>query len=251
MRAVGIFSDRISRLLDPGEREAVLGDLEEMGVGPWQALTEIGGLVLRREAGHLSNWRPWVAALGVSVPTSFMFMGESVALCAGGVSLAAAVATRQPYAPAIEMLAVQALLLAGWAWTCGRLVGSLSRRTAWFSILAYGSPCLFCLSRFRVASLSRLSLLLFVLPLAMGLWQGLRKGSVGPRIGVATAAVVTALAIIVQLGAPGGAGIASRLISNLVQTWPAWCLAAISLKGARERAGTGRSPFERNHHEHS
>src|SRR5580658_1334728 len=83
MRAVWFLLERVSCILEPAEREAVLGDLKEAGEGPWQTLVEIVGLVLRRQAGHWKDWRPWVAAIGVSVPTSFLLMGDSVMLFSG------------------------------------------------------------------------------------------------------------------------------------------------------------------------
>jgi hypothetical protein len=249
MRAVLLLPERVSRLLEPAEREAVLGDLEEAGEGPWQALAQIAGLVLRRQAGHWRNWRPWVAAFGVSVPTSFMLMGDSVMLCSGCVKLAGSRAPGQLFAAEIEILAVQTLLLAGWSWTCGYLVGSISRRTVWFSIAAYCAPCLFCLSRFRIESLSRLSLLLFVLPLAAGVWLGLRGRRVRPRFGVAAAAIITALAVITQVGVPGGAGSAWGWIGSLVLTWPSWCLAVASLNDAKESPSAQRSTFGIKQHE--
>src|SRR5260370_28185090 len=42
------------------------------------------------------------------------------------------------------------------------VVGSMSRRTLWASAALCCSPCLFCLARFRIGSLSRLCLLLFL-----------------------------------------------------------------------------------------
>src|SRR5450432_1936448 len=81
MKAARILTETVSRFLVPAEREAVLGDLQEAGEGPWQTFAGLAGLVLRRQAGHWKNWRPWVAAFGVSVPTSFMLMGDSVMLC--------------------------------------------------------------------------------------------------------------------------------------------------------------------------
>jgi hypothetical protein len=178
-----------------------------------------------------------------------MLMGESVILCSGCVKLAGAFAAGQPFGAEIGILTVQALLLVGWSWTCGYIVGSISRRTAWFSIVAYCSPCLFCLSRFRIESLSRLSLLLFVLPLAGGLWQGLKGPRVKPRSGVAAAAIITALAVIAQFGVAGAAGNALGWICSLVQTWPSWCLALASLNAAKRGVGTKRPAFEIEQHE--
>jgi hypothetical protein len=248
MRAAWSLPEWMSRLLDPEEREAVLGDLREAGEGPWQTLAEITGLVLRRQAGLWKNWRPWVAAFAVSVPTSFMLMGDSVMVCAACAKLAGIGAIGPSLASKIAILALQTLLLTGWSWTCGNLVGSLSRRTAWFSILSYCSPCIFCLSRFRIESLSRFSLLLFVLPLAWGLLRGLKGKIVDPRLAVAAAAALTAIAVLTRVAASGGTGFALGWTGNLILTWPSWCLAAVSLDAAREDVCAKRS-FETEQHE--
>jgi hypothetical protein len=251
MRPAWMLSERVSRFLEPAEREAVLGDLMESGEGPWQTLAGIAGLVLRRQAGHWRNWRPWVAAFGVSVPTSFMLMGGSVGLCSTFVKLAAAGAAGRLSAAAVEIVAVQTLLLAGWSWTCGYLVGSISRRTAWFSVVAYGFPCLFCLSRFRIESLPRLSLLLFVVPLALGLWQGLGRRKVTPRFSVAAATIITALAFIALADSTGTLGSVSGWECSIVQTWPAWCLAVASLHSAKGRGSAQRPTLKTEQYEPS
>jgi hypothetical protein len=65
------LADELSRTLDPGEREAVWGDIEESGDTAGQALRNILGLVARRQATLWKNWQPWmtlallVAPLGV------------------------------------------------------------------------------------------------------------------------------------------------------------------------------------------
>jgi hypothetical protein len=249
MRASWNLAEWVGRFLEAAEREAVLGDLAEAAEGPWHAFTGIVGLVFRRQAALWTNWRPWVAAFGVSVPTSFMLMGNSVMLCARCVTLAETRAAGQLYPAQIEVLAVQALLLAGWSWTCGYFVGSISRRTVWFSVIAYASPCLFCLSRFRIESLSKLSLLLFVLPLAFGLLQGLKDRRV--RFGVSAAAIITALAIIMRVGETGGAGNAFGWACSLAQTWPAWCLAVAASNTAKFNSVAKRPTFETERHEPS
>jgi hypothetical protein len=43
-----------SQLLEPGERDAVNGDLEEAGESGWRALLDVLGLVVRRQA---ALWR--------------------------------------------------------------------------------------------------------------------------------------------------------------------------------------------------
>ncbi len=57
------LADRVSILLEPGERKAVRGDLAESGEGGWQALAGMLGLVARRQAALWCDWRPWVALM--------------------------------------------------------------------------------------------------------------------------------------------------------------------------------------------
>src|SRR5579863_1368367 len=69
-----------SSMLDRDEREAVLGDLIEAGEGVWRAMLAVLGLVLYREAAVWKTCRPWITALGLSVPCSFLLMGASLSV---------------------------------------------------------------------------------------------------------------------------------------------------------------------------
>ena len=160
-----------SRLLDGDEREAVLGDLMEARVSPWEGWSGVIGLITRRQAMLWKSWRPWLAGFGVALPCSFLLMSVSLSVSWSYMRLLcpellrSAALTR---GSAIAVLLWQAFLLIAWAWTGGFVVGSTSKRTLWVSALLYYSPCLFCLSRFRVESLSRYCLLLFLLPAIWG-----------------------------------------------------------------------------------
>jgi hypothetical protein len=214
--------DLVSRLLPPGEREVVQGDLLEGGESAWQSLLAVVGLVIRREAALWRNWRPWLAAFGLAVPSSFLLMGFSLSVShayqqlVGGLVLDA---TGMTIGPGLALFLCNVLLLAAWSWTGGFVVGSVSRRTVWVSAALSFAPCLFCLERFRVESLSRLCLLLF-LPVA--LW-GARRGFQIARIkrssAIALAIAVTALTI--PTWSSGGAW-----IPNWALSWPAWFLVA-------------------------
>ena len=214
--------DLVSRLLPPGEREVVQGDLLEGGESACQSLLAVVGLVIRREAALWRNWRPWLAAFGLAVPSSFLLMGFSLSVShayqqlVGGLVLDA---TGMTIGPGLALFLCNVLLLAAWSWTGGFVVGSVSRRTVWVSAALSFAPCLFCLERFRVESLSRLCLLLF-LPVA--LW-GARRGFQIARIkrssAIALAIAVTALTI--PTWSSGGAW-----IPNWALSWPAWFLVA-------------------------
>ncbi len=175
-----------SRLLEGEEREVVLGDLYEAGTSSWSGLADVAGLIVRREAALWRSWRPWLAGFGLSLPASFLLMGISLSV-SNGYQLCAWLLRNHPLfdpklvretglmvEPQIEFLLCRFLLLIGLAWTVGFVVGRVSRRTLWMSALLCLSPCLFCLARFRIPEMSRVSLLLFLLPAIWGAWCGLR-----------------------------------------------------------------------------
>jgi hypothetical protein len=214
--------DLVSRLLPPEEREVVQGDLLEGGESAWQSLLAVVGLVIRREAALWRNWRPWLAAFGLAVPSSFLLMGFSLSVShayqrlVGGPILHT---TGVTIGPGLALFLCNVLLLAAWSWTGGFVVGSVSRRTVWVSAALSFAPCLFCLERFRVESLSRLCLLLF-LPVALwGARKGLRVARIKRSSAIALAIAVTALTI--PTWSSGGAW-----IPNWALSWPAWFLVA-------------------------
>lgn len=132
------------------------------------------------------------------------------------------------------------LLLIGWSWTGGFVVGSLSRRTLWASTLLCYSPCLFCLSRFRVASLSRFCLLLFLVPAIWGVYRGLRISRM--KLGWAIALAITNTALMLP-GWSSGAHhwwAPPRWTLDWVLCWPAWYLVTTARR-AGSKAGLGGS----------
>src|ERR1700677_2874193 len=108
----------VSGLLEPAEREAVLGDLFEAGEGGWRAVFSVSGLLIRRQAGLWKNWRPWLAAFGLAVPGSFLLMGFSLS-----VSHAYEQWAGPGLRPGLALLLCNLILLIGWAWTGAFLVG--------------------------------------------------------------------------------------------------------------------------------
>lgn len=244
MRSAGWpMVEAAARLLARDEREAVLGDLVEADEGAWPGLRGVLGLVFRREVALWKSWRPWVAGFGVALPSSFLLMGASVTvtwsymrlLCP---ELLAKASLTKP--SGLLVLLCQALLLIGWSWTGGFVVGSVSRRTLWASMLLCYSPCLFCLSRFGIESLSRFSLLLFLLPAVWGVRQGLRTS----RINLPWAMIV-ALAITVLMIPSWGNGrwqwwSRSAWSLNWVLIWPAWYLVAKAWRPSRDLAREGK-----------
>ena len=177
-----------AHLLRDEEREAVLGDLSEAHESAWRGLLDVLGLVVRRQLLLWKNWRPWVSGFGLAFPSSFLLMGASVGVGMAYQGLNAAKSLNQP-----SLFLFQILLLAAWSWSSGFVAGKLSRQTLWTSVLLFLAPCLFCLARFRIPSLSRASLFLFLLPAAVGVFQGIRGIHIRLRASLALAGAVTAL----------------------------------------------------------
>lgn len=69
--------DKLSRMLEPSERDAVCGDLAELGLTGGQAFRDLLGLIARRQAALWKDWRPWLALLGIAVPLGLLLTRDS------------------------------------------------------------------------------------------------------------------------------------------------------------------------------
>jgi hypothetical protein len=220
--------DVVSQLLERDEREVLRGDLTEARESAWQGLLDVLDLVIRREAALWKNWRPWLTAFGLALPGSLLLMGVSVSisstyqrLIGPGILDPSSLAIHDGF----SLLMCHILLLLGWSWTGGFVAGSVSRRTLWVSAVACCSPCLFCLTRFRIESLSRLCLLLFLLPAIWGVRQGLRM----PRIKRSSAIVLAVALTLLMILAWTNRGLANP---NWALIWPAWYMVATARRSA-------------------
>ena len=206
-----------SELLEPREREAVLGDLAEAGEAAWHGLMAVLGLAMRRQALLLVSWRPWVSVFGVVLPNSFHLMGFSMLVSVMFVQEL----QHGMNAGGLPNLLGKAALLAILAWSCGFAVGAISRRTLWMSGVACLVPCLFCISRFAVPHQSPVSLLIF-LPFAVcGGWLGLRRQRLRLSLALPIAMTATVLTL---------SGWTGSWTSLLVLLWPGWFLVAMARK---------------------
>jgi hypothetical protein len=221
-----------ARLLERGEREAVLGDLLETGEGTWRGLLDVLGLVMRRQLLHWKNWQPWLAMFGLALPGSLLLMGVSVSASSIFERLIdhrILLGSPQAIHEGFFQLLCRGLLLIGCSWACGFVMGSLSRRTLWVGIAASCFPCLFCLVRFREPSLSRLCLFLFLLPAICGVRQALRLIRINLALAIFLAIAITTLMIL-----PSNSRGLWTLNWSLV--WPAWYIVAMA-QGAGRTAG--------------
>lgn len=221
-----------ARLLERHERDAVLGDLTETGASAWRGLTEVLGLVVRREIALWYDWRPWIAAFGVALPGSLMLMGVSLSVSCTYLRLTGT-AVWGVCAPTghegFLLLGCQVLLLLAWAWTSGFFVGSVSRQTLWASVAGCLSPCLLCLARFPWSCVSGLCLLLFLPPAILGVRYGLRKMRLKPGAALTLALSATALMIYTWNNS-------ALWVLNWSLILPAWCIAFLA-RSARRGAG--------------
>lgn len=131
-----------AQLLDPGEREAVLGDLRELGVSQGRALGEILGLAARRQVALWANCRPWLSLLLLILPLSLLLSvkakfaaGESsVYLWMYANNLDVALLGNHGFwyelAHSVPIVLAIFLRLFCWSWTAGFVLGLLGTRTA-------------------------------------------------------------------------------------------------------------------------
>jgi hypothetical protein len=240
MKTIGwSFVEAAARLLAREEREVVLGDLLEAGDGSLQGLLGVFGLAVRRHLALWKDWRPWLASFGMALPGSLLLMGFSLSVSQTYQRLIHPTvfkATGLTVGSGLSLLLCNVVLLAGWSWTGGFVMGSISRRTVRISAALSFLPCVFCLARFRVESLSRFSLLLFLLPAIWGVCRGLQIAQIKLTSALILAAVITLLTIPTWTSK-------GTWIPNWALSWPAWYLVAMAWRG---RAGRERERWQTN-----
>jgi hypothetical protein len=182
----------VSRLLSVNDRAAVLGDLTEANESPWQMLVQVSGMVAHHQLALWKSWQPWLAGFGLALPASLFLMGMSVSLSSAFLQT-----HWQTVMGSHELtgLASVVFLLIACSWSAGFVVSFLSRRTLWVSGFCCVVPCIFCFLRFRTSSLSRFSLFLFLVPVLIGAWRGLRGVQISRMFVAGVAVAVTLLMI--------------------------------------------------------
>jgi hypothetical protein len=191
-----LSTQALSRALDPGEREIVLGDLAELGMSDRQAFKGVLGLVLRRQLGLWKEWEPWFVLVAIVVPIGPLLATQSDRLDLTffpnlemwlhfGISYRTGVSSTALFAE----LCFQASALVTWSWTSAFVLGALSRKTIWVNgVLFFGLCAIFAVDRgfYSIRSLwvtpwawtpTASSFLFVLLPVC---W-GLRIGTKSPR----------------------------------------------------------------------
>ena len=133
------LAEMLSRLLEPRERDASLGDLAESGGSGAQVLRDVFGLVARRQVEQWKKPRLWIPLLLVVVPLGLLLRVVSSESAAGSSitlwlylnnwdwTLFEDVAFRQGLAHYSSELLLGFLVLACWSWTVGLAAGILAR----------------------------------------------------------------------------------------------------------------------------
>jgi hypothetical protein len=127
--------------LESDERDAVRGDFAELGITSAQAVLEVLGLVVRRQAALWTEWGPWLALDGVVIPLGVV-LGQLSWSWADGSAIYGFLyvnnwtwtylespGARRDLLDMSARVCLNDLALIGWSWTGGFALGSLSRRT--------------------------------------------------------------------------------------------------------------------------
>jgi hypothetical protein len=151
--------ERLSRMLEADERDAVCGDFAESGETGGRALHDVFDLVVRRQATLWKNWRPWLALIGLVVPLGLLLSLRSRMLAFGSATplwmyfnnwtwtYLTNSGARLDFIHNCQGIFTEYLTLSCWSWASGFVLGSFSRRTT----LVCGA--LFCLVALFAVSL--------------------------------------------------------------------------------------------------
>jgi hypothetical protein len=266
---------RISRALPPEEREAVQGDLAELGIGGGQALRELLGLVMRRQAAPWMDWRPWLSLFGLAGLVGVFLTRISFSLIRYSTYQLSFLRTYGTFfrnglsaSEEISVFTCQSLAVILWAWAAGFTLGSLSRRTVWingafFYLVSFSFwPVLrlrLPLARgaaLDIALILVLQAVLFFLPSILGLRQGIRQDRRPLRHTRWWAAAIVAMTLLVtwmtgwrQSGLRAWSGGSwphhlvsweTRLLPFALANWPVLYLIASANKGRWQRQTVSR-----------
>ena len=132
--------DVVSRMLEPAERDVVLGDFTESAESGGRALRGVLGLVVRWQAALWKSWRPWVALVGlvgavaavlseVAFKLDVDISQQAQAYWHYGVRFDTGLTAGQDI---VQLACLSAALLL-WSWVSGFVLGSLSGRAIWLT----------------------------------------------------------------------------------------------------------------------
>jgi hypothetical protein len=190
------FVKVLSGTLEPDERDAVCGDLAESSANGGEALLDVMGLVVLRQAELWRDWHPWLALAGL-VGVAGVLLSEIAFQFDGEIFLQVRTYWRHGVhfgtglSVGEDALYFGCLFLAlvSWSWAGGFLLGSLSGRATWLTgtLFCLVVQCSFLLrsffgnASFRGATfpgMIRLALSMSVpmLPFLLGAIWGMKRG---------------------------------------------------------------------------
>lgn len=245
----------LSRLLEPDDRDAALGDFAESNLPVGTVLCDLLGLIMRRQAAWWNRWQPWLALFGIVGPVTLMLFLFLLSLTRTYDLYLWIVGNYQHFDPAmldqtgltvprgVAIMVRHSLLLLGWSWTAGFALASLSRRVILVNgMLVCGIIAALLLVALNTAPppkpllLLSLVALLLATPLLGGTIQGLRKERLSPRPALLLAvaiALLTALSIWNAGWWRGGPWNNLQLALSLLLCWPAAYIATSAVREAR------------------
>lgn len=138
----------LSRALDSGEREIVLGDLVELGLSDRHAFKGVLGLVLRRQLGFWKEWEPWFVLVAIVVPVCPLLATQSRGLdffphLAMWFHHGIAYRTGVSSTALLAEFCFRASALITWSWTSAVALRALSRKTIWANGVLFFLLCAF------------------------------------------------------------------------------------------------------------
>jgi len=227
------LADFAARLLEPPEREAVLGDLMEAGETGWRALRDVFGLIILRHALIFRTFRPWLVGFGLALPASYLLTWVSFSVSSTFERIFGLAKVGVHWWPTghegLLLLSCHVLLLVVWSWIAGFLYASLSRRSLLFSVALCLAPFFFY--DFRIGPLPKPCLLLFVLPMLLGIFHSLQSIRIAPASALLLALGMTGLMTFCWTN--GALWILNWAL--LIPTWGLVAVSAISKRVKRDR----------------
>jgi hypothetical protein len=143
------LADILSRMLEPDEREAVRGDLDESGETGAQAVRDLLGLVVRRQLALWKDWRPWLALFTLAIPLGLL-LAQTIRQVSSGTAIYSWMYVnnwtmryfenagfRMELFEDVMRFVLEYAAIVFCSWTVGFALGSLSRRTVWINGAAF------------------------------------------------------------------------------------------------------------------
>lgn len=143
------LADTLSRMLEPDEREAVRGDLDESGETGAQAIGDLLGLIARRQVALWKDWRPWLALVTLAIPLALLLARTVRQVSAGSAIYSWMYVNnwtmryfenagfRMELFEDVMRFVLEYAAIAFWSWTAGFALGSLSRHAVWINAAAF------------------------------------------------------------------------------------------------------------------